>query len=90
MTKRKYTPAKVFISEPVTSDGDITDPLLDKVIESIAKALELPTSHTMAEGENILTVARRYLPEGMTRSEYATSLDKTNSSFAVGRIINLG
>jgi len=50
---------------------------------------EAPTTHTMGEGENILTVARRYLPEGMTRSEYATQLVKTNGSFAVGRVINL-
>ena len=86
MSKRKYNPAPEVQSEVVTLET--TDPLAE-VFESIAKVFESSTTHTMAEGENILTVARRYLPEGMTRSEYANRLVKTNPSFAVGRIIYL-
>ena len=48
-----------------------------------------PATHIMAESENILTVAQLHLPEGMTRHEYALQLMKLNTSFAVGRIINL-
>jgi hypothetical protein len=43
----------------------------------------------MAERENILTVAQLHLPDGMTRHEYALQLMKLNTSFAVGRTINL-
>ena len=86
MSTRKYNPAPEVQSEVVTLET--TDPLAE-VFESIAKVYESSTTHTMAEGENILTVARLYLPKGMTRSEYANRLVKTNPSFAVGRIINL-
>jgi len=47
------------------------------------------STHIMAERENILTVAQLHLPDGMTRHEYALQLMKLNTSFAVGRIINL-
>jgi len=80
MTKKKYTPPTPEIMEAIPAP----DP--DEAYEVIYVA---PTTHTMGEGENILTVAKRYLPEGMTRSEYATQLVKTNGSFAVGRVINL-
>ena len=46
-------------------------------------------THIMAERENILTVAQLHLPEGMTRHEYALQLMKLNTSFEVGRTINL-
>lgn len=81
MSKKKHTPAPKFQAEKVTLASESTEPLLAEVSA---------TTHIMAEGENILTVAGRYLPEGMTRSEYATKLVKSNGSFAVGRVINLG
>jgi hypothetical protein len=77
MSKKKQTPAP----NSEFRDWDF--------VPAEEPAQELPTTHTMAEGENILTVARLYLPEGMTRSEYANKLVKTNPSFAVDRIINL-
>jgi hypothetical protein len=81
MTKKKYT---------ATPNAEFKDwefvPDPDEVFEIIHSA---PITHTMGEGENILTVAKRYLPEGMTRSEYATQLVKTNGSFEVGRVIHL-
>jgi len=46
-------------------------------------------THIMAERENILTVAQLHLPDGMTRHEYALQLMKLNTSFEVGRTINL-
>jgi hypothetical protein len=46
-------------------------------------------THTMADGENILTVAEAYLPEDMTRSEYAKDLAKRNRSWSTGATIKL-
>jgi Tfp pilus assembly protein FimV len=90
MSKRKYTPKPAVTAEQVTPASKPTDPLLDEVLDVIVKLFDSPTTHIMAEGENILTVARRYLPEGVTRSEYANRLVKSNPSFAVGRVISLG
>lgn len=83
MSKRKYVPAaKPILSVPATKEIFLE-------AEPAAEP-KLQVTHTMKEGENIITIAQRYLPEGMTRSEYATRLVKSNSSFAVGRIIHLG
>lgn len=51
---------------------------------------EAPTTHTVGERENILTIATQYLPEGWTRQEYAEHLLANNGSFAVGKVIHLG
>lgn len=50
---------------------------------------ELSTTHVMAEGENILTIAEKYLPEGKTRNEYAKELLALNGRIAVGKVIRL-
>lgn len=50
---------------------------------------KLPDTHIMAEGENILTVAEKYLPEGKTRSEYAKELLAMNSRISAGSVIRL-
>ena len=67
----------------------ITDHVLDEIPEPV-EVVEIPTTHTMTEGENIQTVAQIHLPEGWTRNEYANHLLKNNGSFAVGKVINLG
>jgi hypothetical protein len=76
MTKKKNTPNAEF------RDWDFVP------ADEFLPPQKAPT-HIMAERENILTVAQLHLPEGMTRHEYALQLMKLNTSFAVGRIINL-
>jgi len=77
---RAYTRKTVQPMEPVEAP-EVSE--LDEVIQVA------PITHTMVEGENILTVAKRYLPEGKTRQDYAKQLLKNNKSFAVGKVINL-
>lgn len=50
---------------------------------------KLPDTHVMQEGENILTVAEKYLPEGKTRNEYAKELLALNGRISVGSVIRL-
>jgi hypothetical protein len=50
---------------------------------------EVPATHTLQEGENILTVAANYLPEGKTRSEYAKELYALNGDLSVGKVVRL-
>ena len=76
MTKKKYTPNAEFRDWDLVPAGEFLPP-------------QKPDTHTMAERENILTVAQLHLPEGMTRHEYALQLIKLNTSFEVGRTINL-
>lgn len=47
-------------------------------------------THRLSEGENIQTVAEKYLPAGMTRSEYAKRLYELNRNWNVGQVIKLG
>lgn len=58
-----------------------------EVVE-VVKTLE-PGTHKVLEGENILTIAERYLPEGMTRKDYAAQLYATNGDFQEGKTIRL-
>jgi hypothetical protein len=48
-----------------------------------------PKTHTVADGENILTVAEAYLPAGMTRKEYAKDLASRNGNWNTGATIQL-
>ena len=76
MTKKKNTPNAKFRDWDFVTADEFLPP-------------QKASTHIMAERENILTVAQLHLPEGMTRHEYALQLMKLNTSFAVGRIINL-
>jgi hypothetical protein len=58
--------------------------------ELVALDAEIPTTHVLAEGENILTVAQMYLPKGKTRNEYAKELFLRNGNISVGSVIRLG
>lgn len=68
---------------------DATEP--HEVVETIEPetVAHNPTTHTLAEGENILTVAKLYLPAGWTRNEYAKHLVNINGLLAVGKVISL-
>lgn len=48
-----------------------------------------PKTHTMVDGENILTVAESYLPANMTRKEYAKDLASRNGNWSTGTTIQL-
>lgn len=48
-----------------------------------------PKTHTLADGENILTIAEAYLPEGLTRKEYAKDLSLRNGNWTTGANIKL-
>ena len=48
-----------------------------------------PKTHIVADGENILTIAETYLPEGLTRKEYAKDLSSRNSNWSTGANIQL-
>lgn len=48
------------------------------------------TYHIVHDGENIQTIAAKYLPEGWTRNEYAQHLANQNKNWNVGAVIHLG
>jgi hypothetical protein len=98
--KRTYTPKPkpipqgyVFNAKDGDGDGMVQDATeFERPVgsEFFAEELsKLPNSHIMAEGENILTVAQKYLPEGKTRNEYAKELVALNGNISVGSVIRL-
>jgi hypothetical protein len=99
MTQKKtYKPkpkpeAYVFNAEDGDGDGWVQDGTeFERPVgrEFFAEELsKLPDTHIMAEGENILTVAQKYLPEGKTRNEYAKELVALNGNISVGSVIRL-
>lgn len=99
-TKRTYKPkVQGYVPEAIDADGDglVQDgteferPVgteLDTHIEVIVT--ELAKTHTIAEGENIQTVAAMHCPAGMTRNDYAKKLAQLNSRWSVGSVVRLG
>lgn len=96
--KRTYTPKPipqgyVFKAKDGDGDGLVQDTTeFERPVgtELFAEELsKLPDTHVMQEGENILTVAQKYLPEGKTRNEYAKELLALNGTVAVGKVIRL-
>lgn len=72
---------------PVGTEIEFEEPAPE---EFFAEDLAMnPTTHVLAEGENILTVAQMYLPEGKTRNDYAKELVARNGSISVGSVIHL-
>ena len=58
-------------------------------LEKVNEPVTAPTTHTLQEGENILSVAAKYLPEGKTRKEYARELYALNGDLSVGKVVRL-
>lgn len=85
-TKKTYKPrpyvALAVEAEPVQEATEFESPV--EVVEA------KPTHHILTEGQNIQTVAAMYLPEGMTRNEYAKLLFKLNGQVTWGQVIRLG
>jgi hypothetical protein len=101
-SKRTYKP-KVEGYVPEALDGD-NDGLVqdgteferpvgtefDWAVEETFEAPALVTAHILQDGENLQTVAAMYLPEGMTRSEYARKLFQLNGQVTSGAVVRLG
>lgn len=90
--KRKYTP-KVEGYVPEAIDGD-NDGLVQDGTEferPVGTEIEeaMPTTYLVKTGENVQVVAAKYLPEGMTRNEYARKLFELNGQFSAGQVIRL-
>jgi hypothetical protein len=57
--------------------------------EPVELPAENPKTYKIAEGENILTVADKFKPEGMTRQDYAKALLAKNSNWNPGALIHI-
>lgn len=94
-TKKTYKP-KPYVAKPVDADGDglvQEGTEFERPVETelVVEAVEAtPTHHILTEGQNIQTVAAMYLPEGMTRNEYAKLLFKLNGQVSWGQVVRLG
>ena len=49
-----------------------------------------PGTYTVQDGENIQTIAAKFLPAGMKRNDYAKKLHQLNGHFSSGQVIKLG
>lgn len=105
MTKRKtYTPkVEGYIPQAIDGDNDglVQDgteferPVGTEIDEFVEVTVDdvvitTPGTYQVQEGENIQTVATKFLPEGMTRNEYAKKLFKLNGQIRSGQVVNLG
>jgi hypothetical protein len=72
-------------------DWQVTRSEADLEPEQLAEAVEIqqPGTHKVLEGENILSIAERYLPKGMTRKDYAAQLYAANGDFHEGKTVRL-
>lgn len=103
-SKKTYKPkVEGYVIAPVDGDNDglvqdgteferpvgtEIDVLLEEVSETVPEMV--PNSHVLADGENLQTVAALYLPEGMTRNEYAKKLYALNGAVSSGKVVRLG
>jgi hypothetical protein len=91
-TKKTYKPkpyvAPAVEAEPVQEATEFESPVETELVVKTVEAK--PTHHILTEGQNIQTVAAMYLPEGMTRNEYAKFLFKLNGHVTWGQVVRLG
>lgn len=105
MTKKKtYTPkVQGYVPQAVDGDNDgmVQDgteferPVgteLDEFVEVVEESITItqPGTYLVAGGENIQTVAAKFLPEGMTRNQYAKKLFALNGQISPGQVVKLG
>jgi Tfp pilus assembly protein FimV len=81
---RTYTPA--VIQPVVTDEPDFIEP---EPTQPVFVEIVVTDTHTVAEGENIQSVAAKYLPAGMTRQNYARRLYELNGDFFAGKVVRL-
>jgi hypothetical protein len=98
--KRTYKPKQT----PSTFEQDLEETFEDMVEEIMPEVISeglvvlqrdpeiqklLSSLHLVSEGENIQSIAAQYLPEGMTRKDYARELYRKNGDLYVGKLIHL-
>jgi hypothetical protein len=89
-SKKPYKP-KPYVAQALEADPVQEAPEFDSPIETeLPVEASKPTHHILTEGQNIQTVAAMYLPEGMTRNEYAKLLFKLNGQVSWGQVVRLG
>ena len=72
-------------------EGTEIDELLEvEVITPEPPKVSQNGTHRLSEGENIQTIAEKYLPAGMSRNDYAKKLFELNKNWSVGKVIRLG
>lgn len=94
--KRIYKP-KGYKPDAIDGDGDgfVQDgteferPVGTELTFEQPEVVEVASTHAVAEGENIQTVAAKYLPAGQTRQDYARKLYELNGDFYVGKVVKL-
>lgn len=87
MTAKKATKPKVaYVPEAVDADGD---GLIQDNTEFERPVDTKIETHVVVAGENILSIAEKYKPEGVTRKEYAATLYALNGDLHEGKVIRL-
>ena len=71
-------------------EPEIIDDLVEDAPEPEPETVELPLTYLVKDGENILTVADKFKPLGISRSEYAKTLADLNGTVAPGKLVRLG
>lgn len=84
--KKTYKPKAVYVPEAVDADGDGL--IQDSTVFERPVDTKIET-HVVAAGENLLTIAEKYKPEGVTRKEYAATLYALNGNLHEGQVIRL-
>ena len=69
---------------------EILEDLVEDVTDPEPETVELPLTYLVKDGENILTVADKFKPSGVSRSDYAQKLANLNGTVAPGKLVRLG
>lgn len=71
-------------------EPEIIEDLVEDAAEPETETVEMPLTYLVKDGENILTVADKFKPSGISRSDYAQTLANLNGTVAPGRLVRLG
>lgn len=84
--KKTYKPKATYMPEAVDADGDGLVQDSTEFERPVDTKIE---THVVAAGENLLTIAEKYKPEGVTRKEYAATLYALNGNLHEGQVVRL-
>lgn len=95
MANKKKTTG--YVPEPIDGDQDgfVQDGTeWERPAETELETPEAPEesalTYLVKGGENILTVADKFKPEGVSRGDYAKTLASLNGTVTPGRVVRLG
>ena len=74
---------------PVGTEIDELVEVIDVPAETVPETVR-PGQVILADGENIITIAKRHCPAGQTWQDYAKTLARLNGSVSAGAVICLG